>query len=310
MAITNKSTKNNSNLWLFGIGSIVIAAVLMTLFGAVVNVPAGSVGIMFDRMSGGVSMQTLGEGWHIAIPFMQTIYTMETRTQKVEYPASAASSDLQTVTTHVAVSYHVMPSEAPRVYKELGGDFADKIISPAIQEKLKASTARFKAEELIQERETVRMEVSDGLGALLKKYGLVLDEVSIVNFDFSPEFNQAIEQKVVALQNKITAENILAIKQVEAQQKMAEAGGIANSTLIQATADANAVKVKGEASAYSIEVQGNATATAFERQRNQVSQLLVDMKIADKWSGNMPSFIAGSGATPLMLFNSQMNGSG
>jgi prohibitin 2 len=297
--------KNNNigGLVVTGIGVFIALILIVTLFGAIVNVPPGSVGIMFDRMNGGVQSTPLYEGWKIALPFIQTIYIMDIRTVKTEYPASAASKDLQVVNSQVAVSYHVLPTAAPKVYKEIGGDFSDKMIAPAIQEQFKASTAKFDAQDLIQQREVVKNEVTDKLQTLLTKYGIKIDEVSVMNFQFSPEFEKAIEQKVTAQQNKLTAENILAIKEVEAKQRMAEATGTANSVLIQAIAEANATKVKGEAAAYSTQVQGEAQANVLALQRSQISNELVQYEYAKRWSGILPSFVMGSGANPLLMLN-------
>lgn len=253
---------------------------LTMLISSIVNVPAGSVGILFNRMGGGVDMTPMGEGWHFQVPFVQTIYIMSVQTQKTEYPASAASKDLQIVNSHVAVSYHVIPSEAPKVYQTVGGDFSDKLIAPAIQEKFKASTAMFNAEDLIQQRETVKSEVTNALQTLLTKYGIKVDEVSIVNFDFSPEFNNAIEQKVVAQQQQLTASNVLVIKQIEAQQKIAEASGIANSTVLRAQAEAEALRL----------------------QRLQVNDEMIRLRMIDKWNGVLPQFMMG-GESPLLMVN-------
>jgi prohibitin 2 len=295
--------QNYSGIAVIGGVAILAMLVLTVLFGAIVNVPPGSVGIQFDRLNGGVQPTPLYEGWKIAIPFVQTIYIMDVRTVKTEYPASAASKDLQVVNSHVAVSYHVIPSEAPKIYKEIGGDFSDKMIAPAIQEQFKASTAKFDAQDLIQQRAIVKAEVTEKLQTLLTKYGVKIDEVSVMDFQFSPEFEKAIEQKVTAQQNKLTAENILAIKEVEAKQRMAEATGTANSVLIQAIAEANSTKVKGEAAAYATQVQGEAQANVLALQRSQISNELVQYEYAKRWSGVLPAFVMGSGANPLLMLN-------
>ena len=297
----NEKVGNNTIALAAGVAVVLVLALIV--LGAVVNIPPGSVGILFDRMAGGVQPTPLMEGWRIALPFMQTIYIMDVRTVKTEYPASAASKDLQVVNSQVAVSYHVIPSEAPKIYKEIGGDFSDKMIAPAIQEQFKASTAKFDAQDLIQQREVVKNEVTGKLQTLLTKYGVRIDEVSVMNFQFSPEFEKAIEQKVTAQQNKLTAENILAIKQVEAQQRIAEATGTANSTLVQAVADANAIKVKGEAAAYSTQVQGEATANVLALQRVQITNELVQYEYAKRWTGTLPQFVMGGGANPLLMLN-------
>jgi len=270
------------------LGAMVAVAVFafIIVITSIVNVPAGNRGIMFNSLGGGVSPVALGEGYQFQMPFVQKIYIMDVRTQKTEYPASAASKDLQVVNSQVAVSYHVIPSEAPKLYQTIGGDFSDKMIAPAIQEQFKASTAKFNAEDLIQQREIVKTEVSLKLQELLGKYGIKVDEVSVMDFEFSPEFEKAIEQKVTAQQDKLTAVNILQIKQVQALQKIAEAEGIANSTVLQAQAQAEALRL----------------------QRVQVNDQMIALRTVDKWDGKLPVFMMGNGQNPLMMINAGMFG--
>lgn len=263
----------------YGIGIVALLLIgLLVFLTSFVVVPAGNVGIMFDKLNGGVSPTTLGEGYHIQIPFIQSIYIMEVRTLKSDYKASAASKDLQVVNSDVAVSYHVSREAAPALFKQLGGDFADKIISPAVQDRFKAATARYNAEDLIQNRELVRVEVADSLREIMGRYNIILDEVSLTNFDYSAEFNNAIEAKVVAQQNVLTANNVLLIKQVEAQQKIAEATGDANSTILRAMANAEALRL----------------------QKEQSTPELASIIIAQKWNGQLPNVMLSDGAMPLL----------
>lgn len=276
MVKENRNEATNPYIYLFG-GAIAVVLAFILFLISVVAVEPGSVGIMYDRFNGGVQSATLGEGWHIQIPFVQTIYLMEVRTIKTDYKASAASKDLQVVNSDVAVSYHVSKESAPLLFKNLGGDFSDKIISPAVQDRFKAATAKYNAEDLIQNRELVRVEVADSLRSILGQYNIALDEVSITNFDYSAEFNNAIENKVVAQQNVLTSQNVLLIKQVEAQQKIVEAEGEANSTVLRAIANAQALKL----------------------QREQSTPELASIIIAQKWNGALPSTMLGS-AMPLI----------
>ena len=72
---------------------------------------------------------------------------MEVRTQKLVESTTSASKDLQDVSTQVALNYHVNPGRAQVVYQQLGFDYANRVIIPAIQESVKQVTARFNAEE-------------------------------------------------------------------------------------------------------------------------------------------------------------------
>ena len=84
---------------------------------------------------------------------------MEVRTQKITEDAASASKDLQDVRTQVALNYHINPDNAQLVFKEIGLDYANRVIVPAIQESVKQVTARFNAEELITKREIVKDQI-------------------------------------------------------------------------------------------------------------------------------------------------------
>ena len=147
---------------------------------------------------------------------------MDTRTQKDQVDASSASKDLQTVNSKIAVNYHLEGSEAVSVYQNIGIDYQDKVIAPAIQEAFKSITAKYTAEELITKRELLRQEAQDSLRAKLLPYHIIVDNFNIVNFDFSQDFNNAIEQKQVAQQNLEKAK-------IEADTAVTQAQGQANA---------------------------------------------------------------------------------
>ena len=117
------------------------------MFESVVVVEAGHRGVVL--YVGAVENRVLGEGIHFIIPFAEQVVPLEVRTLKYVANATAASNDLQEVQTTIALNYHISPDQANIVYQQLGADYADRIIAPTIQESVKASVAKFNAEELI-----------------------------------------------------------------------------------------------------------------------------------------------------------------
>ena len=142
------------------------ALALMAAFGLTfvqdtfVLVPAGQRGVVFDVFKG-VKPLPLHEGWNFVIPFVQRITLMDVRLEKVVFDAGAASKDLQTVQTKVAVNIHPFPEDVPALFREVGVDYVEKIVHPAVQEVLKASTALYTAEELITKREKVKQDIHE-----------------------------------------------------------------------------------------------------------------------------------------------------
>ena len=178
---------------------------------------------------GAVSDNVLAEGLHFKTPFVQKVIQVNNRTQKIETDGTASSKDLQIVSYVVAVNYRVNTTASASVYKNVGGDYSNVIISPAIQESIKAVAAQYTAEELITERQSVGDQIKSALSEKIGEYGIVVEIFNIVNFDFSDEFNAAVEAKQTAQQNALKAEQDLARIEVEAKQQVTQAQAEAES---------------------------------------------------------------------------------
>jgi prohibitin 2 len=201
----------------------------MILLMAFFIVPAGSVGVV-TRF--GAVNRVAYPGIGMKIPLVEGVVKMDVRTQKDEVDTSAASKDLQVVTSTIAVNYHLDGKYAVDVYQNIGSRYTDIVIAPAIQNVFKATTAKFTAEQLITNREAVRIQAEAELVKQLEPYHVVVENFNIVNFDFSPEFNAAIEAKQVAQQQVETAKQRLAQAQVDAQTVLAAAKGQADAQAI------------------------------------------------------------------------------
>ncbi len=216
------------------IGIIVAVLVLIVIVQSVVIVDSGKTGVVVTL--GAVEDIVLQEGFHLKTPFVQQVVQINNRTQKTEVSGTAASKDLQTVTTDVAVNYRVLNDSSASLYKNVGLDYESVIIAPAIQESIKAVTAKFTAEQLITERSSVGEEIRTMLSNKINPYGLEVEVFNIVNFDFSEEFNAAVEAKQTAEQNALKAQQDLNRIKIEAQQKVESAKAEAESIkLIQET---------------------------------------------------------------------------
>lgn len=248
--------------------SIAALFVLILLFGSFGTIQAGNIGVKtrFGKVVGSVQ-----PGFFTKAPLIEHITSMDVQTQKDQTDATAASNDLQSVTATVAVNYHVEPQDAPTIFANLGPDYADRVISPAIQESVKSVTANYTAEQLITQREKVREDIIALLTQKLQAYGVQTDSLNIVNFAFSDQFNTAIEAKVTAEQNALAAKNKLDQVQYEAQQRVAQA--------------------KGEADAITIQQQAlNA----------QGGQAYIELQAIGKWDGHYPTTMLANGSVPLI----------
>lgn len=154
---------------------------------------------------------------------IEHVTKMNIKQQKEQQDASAASKDLQTVTTTIALNYNLTPLTARKVFEEVGTGYVSTVIDPILQESIKSVTSRYNADELISQRTGVEKAVSDALIAKLTDRGITVDNVSIVNFSFSSSFNNAIEQKQVAQQNAQKAQYELQTAQLKAQSQDVQA---------------------------------------------------------------------------------------
>jgi regulator of protease activity HflC (stomatin/prohibitin superfamily) len=216
------------------IGLAIMALILLFVLSPFGTIAAGERGVhlRFTAVTGKV----FGEGLYFRIPLIESVQTMDVKVQKYQMESAAASKDLQTVHSVVALNFHIDPDRVANIYQDVGLQFRDRIIDPAMQEAIKASTAKFTAEELITKREMVRDEIKAQLTSRLKGRNILVDEFNIVNFEFSKNFNDAIEAKVTAEQQALAAKNKLEQIKFEADQKIAEARGKAEAMTIESNA--------------------------------------------------------------------------
>ena len=209
---------------------ILVALLAWTWLNPLVFVPAGSRGILLEW---GQVKSVLPEGLNFRIPIVHSSVLMVVQTQKFEAEATAASKDLQNVHTKVALNYHLSPDKVGELYRNVGMDYSERIISPAVQESVKAATATYTAEQLITQRSMVKDQIDRLLAERLVKYDITVETTSITDFQFSEIFTQSIESKVTAEQLALKAENDLIRIKTEAQQKIESAKAEAESLRIQ-----------------------------------------------------------------------------
>ncbi len=244
---------------------VFIAITLILIIGfrvsCVRTVEGGETGVKV-RM-GAVQEDVLTDGWHIRIPFITNIVKINNQVMRTDVDGESASKDLQTIKTTVSVNYRVKPEGAAYIYKNVGKDneaWENTVLRPAIQEAVKSVVAKSTAEECITNRQLLSSEMLKEIKDKVNTYGIEVTDLNIINFDFSAEFNAAIEAKQTAQQNALKAQQDLERIKVEAQQKVE-----------QARAEAEANKLK------------NA----------EITDNTLKMKWIEKWDGKLP-IVSGS----------------
>lgn len=244
----------------FIVPAIVVFALVLLLNASFQTVGAGERGVVFSQF-GGVRDRVLDEGFRLKIPFIEDIILVNVQVQKSQTDATAASKDLQTVASTIALNYHIDPGKVNTVYQEIGLHFKERVIDPAVQESVKAVTAEFTAEELITRRNEVSTKIRENLTTRLMVFNIITDGFNIVDFAFSREFNIAIEAKQTAEQNALKAKRDLDRIKIEAEQKVASAKAEAESQRLQGVT---------------------------------ITPIILQLRAIEKWDGHFPQVIGGA----------------
>ena len=263
---------------------IVIVIIALIVIGVVAAasvkiVDAGHRGILTHWNAVDLTVPPLEEGLHFVMPFADDVVNIEVRTLLFVKGTSSASKDLQTVTTEVTVNYVPNPETVNILYKEVGLNYQNRIIAPAVEEVVKQVTANYNAEELITKRALVKSDIENEITTRLNVFNIQTQIISITDFQFSDLFSRAIESKVEAEQKAQKAENDLKRIEVEARQAEAQAIGIAKANVAQAEGEAEAIRVINAALASNPEY--------------------LDWLKTQAWDGRLP-LVVGQGGTPFI----------
>ena len=245
---------------------VFIASILISSFTVI---SAGHTGVQVTL--GEVNPNPLTEGVHFVNP-ISSVKDVDVRLQKDQLTgANAGTKDLQQVHTDIVVQYRLNASKVPQIYKDFGLNVDEKVLGPAINEAFKTVTAHYTSEELITKRQQVSEEIQTHLKAKVAPFDIDVSGISLVNFGFSADYQKAIEQKVISVQQTAKAEQDLRRIEVEAKSRIAQAEGEAKAISIQAQA-----------------IQSNG------------GQNYVQLQWIEKWNGQLPTTVL-NGSNGMML---------
>ncbi len=277
---------------------VIVILLLVAAAGVFVTVDAGTVGVV--KRFGAVKDVALPEGLHFKMPFAEEVVPMSTRLTASEAKATAASRDLQIVTTDVTTTYAINGALAPLTFQRVGTPekIAVTIVNPAVQESVKAVTAKFTAEQLVTQRDVVKQQIQQAIESFINttlgekdvEGALNIANVAITDFKFSDEFNKAIESKVQAEQAALQAKN----------EKLRR--------VTQAEAAAEEVKLAAAAQAFTIEAESIARAEAITREAEALSGRpeVLRLRTIERWDGVMPRITSGEGVMQMLQLDPQM----
>ena len=284
---------------------VVIVLVIICGFACTERVPAGYVGVVYN-MSGGVTGETLNQGWHIVSPtknvtlysigIEQSYLTSDSKgDSKEDESFSTPTADGKSLTVDLEFSYKYDVNRVTDVFTQFKGasgkEVKDIFIKPKMIAWTQEVTAKYPVTDVFGDK---RQELNEALDTYLKekfdRYGIVIDTVNFTNISTDPETQAAIQKKVNAQQElelariekqtaKVQAEKDKEVAEVNAEKAKIEAQGKAEAQLIKA----------------------NAEAEANKKIADSLTDKLIEKSMYDKWNGELP-YIEGN-ATPIISIN-------
>ncbi len=266
-----------------------LLALLLCGISFVGTVPTGYTGIV--TTFGNVEEYTLEAGLHPKL-FYQEIVNMDNRTQKQTRVDACFSSDIQQVNVTYSVNYNIDKLTAMNLYQNVGTGYFETIVVPRTLEDLKAVFSKYSADQLVSKRESLSVQVEELLRADMSPYGINIVNVNIEDVDFTDAYTDAVEQKQVAAQNKLKAET-------EQAQKTMETNAAAERQVIDANAKAEQDRIDADAQLYVKEQEAKAN----EKLAASITAPLIQYLQAQKWSGELPTYMGGAGSTTIPILD-------
>ena len=249
--------------------------------------------------------KTWSAGFHVKIPFVQSVKRYSVRVQKTVFGdgdrvLSAYSNDQQIIENYsIAITWNYDPTRIEDVYKYFGTSDDESVfqtvVSPTIQQTSKTIFGQFTAQTIVQDRAKLDNALEHRIKQQLSKYPIQIISVQIIDINFSKTYENVIEQTAQKKQEIEKSRNELKRIEIETQQQVAKA-----------EAENKAIKLKADAEAYQISVKAKAESDAIKLKAEalKANKDLVDLKIAEKWNGTVPqTVVVNDGKSVLPLLN-------
>jgi regulator of protease activity HflC (stomatin/prohibitin superfamily) len=278
------------------IGKISIATIaVIVLWQVFYTIDEGHVGIV--KRFGEATTQ-VNPGLHTKIPFADTIEELEIRTRKNAESLKASTFEQMPVQAEVSVNWTVIRAEAFELYKGYGGleQFENRILDPRLRSATKDALARFKAEQIVQNRGQVIQKIEETLLSAMSDFPVKLDSVQIENLVLPRKYLQSIETKQTEKNLAAAEKHRLERQKLEAQREVNTAEAKRDAEKARADGSAYAIEVEAKAEAEAIRVKGSAEAEAMlkKAQAIKASKTLVEYVKAQQWDGRLPTTVMGN----------------
>ena len=310
---------------------VVFAVLLVTVPPSFHTVDAGEIAVVKHL---GEARNVRTAGTHFDFWVTETYMVYDAKVQNMEIVAQTYSKDAQTMDISMTVQYQIDVSQALKIANQYGSIdiLANRIQSIAV-EKAKSTLSSYSAMNIIETRSTISPLVEDVIkNAVTEEYCVDIVAVVLTNIDFSDAFEQTVEDKMIAEQEKLKAEYEKETAIVNAQKELEVAKLAAQAKIESAKADAQAVIEAATAEARSIQLKsievaralgfviveteikdGEGIVTGMEYTIDFTGKSAEEVKVITdymqyleylaKWDGKLPSVMAGESATIMIPAN-------
>ena len=211
-------------------------------------IDAGEIGV--KTQFGKIIENSIEPGIHFVNPIGGSIIKYDVREQKHEMKTSVYTKDMQQADVSVVVTFTLNKSDVGIIHSSFGKrHYAEKAIYPKVIGALKDIIGNIEAVELVNAREKAANLILEKLREQISKasVAVTISSLTLTNIDYSDIFERSIEEKVIAQQNAIRAQNETVKIQEESKQTIIKAEATAKSRLVIAESEAKAVEIRGKA---------------------------------------------------------------
>lgn len=262
-----------------GIGTLTAGILtLMVLAGSFYTIDETERGVK-TRM--GVIVGNVDPGFGVKIPFVEDVKVYDVKVQKEQYDAiQALSKDQQMAQISLAVNFQINPAGVSEIYKQLGKDYVERVVTPAVYNTTKAVFGQYTSSDSIKDYNAMSQKMTDTLDEELSQYGISVRAVQVTSVGFSPEYLATVEDRMKAEVEVQKAQQNLAREKVQADIKRTQADASAYEKLAAAKAEAEGIELRGQAL--------------------KANQELVELTKAERWDGVLPTTMVPGNAVPFL----------
>lgn len=234
-------------------GAILLGIVLALLSSAFRVIPAGTVGVVFNVVTG-VQDRELKSGLNLVMPVLQQVTLFNAREQALTFASEtndeidALSKEGLQVEIDSTIRYRIESSQANAIYETIGENYAETLIRPQVRSVIRSAVANYKAADLIStQRADLQKEIKNTLTQELAKSNIVLIDALLRDIRIPESVSRAIEEKQTAEQQVEIEENLRQQAEIAAQREVVRAEGLRDAAIAEAEGQARALSLRGQA---------------------------------------------------------------